>query len=99
MDRPDEVIHQSMRLKIMAALAAEPAPGAIDFARLKTISGATDGNLGAHIVTLEGAGYVVVDKEPVGKRMRTSLRITPVGREAFAGHLAYLRRIIDEAGV
>ena len=46
----DEIIHQPLRLKIMAALNALPsaAPG-LEFSRLKRLTGATDGNLGAHI--------------------------------------------------
>jgi DNA-binding MarR family transcriptional regulator len=59
----NEIIHQAMRLRIMAALNALAArQGAIEFTRLKALVGATDGNLGAHLDTLEGAGYVVIEK-------------------------------------
>ena len=91
----DEIVHQPVRLKIMAALDAEPASGPLDFARLKGVSGATDGNLGSHLNTLENAGYVAVTKEPAGKRFRTLVSITPDGRTAFRGHLAYLQGILD----
>ncbi|MFM9828348.1 MAG: transcriptional regulator [Sphingomonas sp.] len=94
---PDELIHQSTRLKLMAALEANPEP--LDFSRLKAISGATDGNLGAHLGTLEGAGYVAVDKQAIGKRTRSLVAITPSGRAAFHRHLAYLRAIIDSASL
>lgn len=91
----DEVIHQSHRLKIMAALDGEPDP--LDFARLKAISGATDGNLGAHLSTLERAGYVSVSKQAVGRRTRTLVAMTADGRAAFRRHLDYLRAILDAA--
>ncbi len=91
----NEVIHQSTRLRLMAALDSEPDRGAIDFARLKAILGVTDGNLGAHLTTLETAGYIVIDKQPVGKRTRTSVAITGAGQDAFLEHLAFLRRIVD----
>ena len=57
----DEIIHQPLRLRIMAALTALPDAQALDFTRLKKLTGATDGNLGAHIETLSKAGYVAVE--------------------------------------
>lgn len=94
---PNEIIHQSVRLKIMSALNAQREP--LEFARLKAIAQATDGNLGAHLVTLENAGYVAIDKDFVGKRPRTRVRLLPEGRRAFAEHVAYLRQILDGAGL
>ena len=61
MEQPDEIIHQPLRLKIMSALRALPEGERIEFVRLKAIVNATEGNLGAHITTLEKAGYVKVD--------------------------------------
>ncbi|TIW41653.1 MAG: transcriptional regulator [Mesorhizobium sp.] len=55
----DEIIHQSVRLMIMAALNSLERREALEFTRLKAIVNATDGNLGAHIDTLAKAGYVV----------------------------------------
>ena len=95
MNAPDEIIHQSVRLKIMSALNAQARNGAIDFPRLKAITGASDGNLGAHITTLETAGYITVPKEFVGKKPRTTLAITKAGRKAFEQHVAFLRDILD----
>ena len=59
MDGPDEIIHQPVRLRVMAALTAcEPTEEGLDFSRLKSLTGATDGNLGAHLDHLARAGYV-----------------------------------------
>ena len=93
MSTGNEIIHQQHRLRLMAALDADPDP--LDFATLKAISGATDGNLGAHLQTLEKAGYVALTKEAVGKRSRTWVALTASGRRAFAEHVAFLRRILD----
>ena len=93
----DEVVHQSTRLKIMAALESEPDRKPLDFARLKGVTEATDGNLGAHLATLEKAGYVVIEKEPAGKRTRTLVVLTPDGRNAFERHLAFLRSILADS--
>ena len=94
----DEIIHQPLRLRIMAALNALPAgaPG-LEFARLKKLTGATDGNLGAHIETLARAGYVAVDKAFVGKKPQTTVTATAGGRGAFARHVASLQDIIAAA--
>ena len=98
MSAPDELIHQSLRLRIMAALAAaEKEPEALDFPRLKRLVEATDGNLGSHLATLEKAGYVAIDKDFVGRRPRTRVMITSTGRAAFRRHVAFLREVIDSA--
>jgi DNA-binding MarR family transcriptional regulator len=97
MEQPDSVIHQPVRLKIMAALKALPQGEALEFVRLKAIVGATEGNLGAHITTLEDAGYVAVQKDFLGKRPRTRVSMTPQGRRAFDAYVAYLQEIIGTA--
>ena len=95
MNGANEIIHQAMRLKIMAALnTIASKKGAIEFTRLKALVGATDGNLGAHLDTLAKADYVAVDKRFVGKRPQTRVRATRRGRRAFATHVAYLRDIL-----
>jgi DNA-binding MarR family transcriptional regulator len=92
----DEIIHQSVRLKIMAALnALAPRREAIEFTRLKALVGATDGNLGSHLDTLVKAGYVAVDKRFENRKPQTRISMTPAGRRAFAEHVAYLREILD----
>lgn len=97
MEGPDEIIHQSVRLKIMAALNALGRNDWIDFPRLKGLMNVTDGNLGAHLETLTEASYVTQEKRFEGKRPQTRVRITPEGRKAFANHVAYLRGILDNS--
>lgn len=92
---PDEIIHQSVRLKIMATLNALPRAEKLEFTRLRAILKATDGNLGAHIATLEAAGYLAVEKDFVDKKPRTRVAMTAAGRRAFEAHVAYLRALID----
>ena len=95
----DEIIHQPLRLRIMAALNALPAGAAgLEFSRLKKLTDATDGNLGAHIETLARAGYVAVDKAFVGRKPQTTVTATASGRGAFARHVATLQEIIAGAG-
>jgi DNA-binding MarR family transcriptional regulator len=95
MSAPDETIHQPVRLRIMAALTAlPPSDEGIEFSRLKALTGATDGNLGAHIDHLTRAGYVDVAKAFVARRPRTTVKANFAGRAAFARHVAFLREII-----
>src|ERR1700690_772994 len=90
----DGIIHQRVRLKIVAALNGLPAGVGLEFSRLKQLTGATDGNLGAHIETLSKAGYVAVEKAFVGKKPQTTVTVTASGRGAFARHVAPLQEII-----
>jgi DNA-binding transcriptional ArsR family regulator len=86
---------EPLRLKIMAALNSLPKGASVlEFARLKKLTGATDGNLGAHIETLAKAGYVSVDKAFVGTKPQTTVTATAAGRGAFARHVATLQEII-----
>jgi len=95
MEQPDETIHQRVRLKIMVALRAFPDREKMDFTQMKATVGTTDGNLGAHIATLEQAGYVMTEKDFVGKKPRTRMQITKAGRRAFERYVEFLREIVD----
>jgi DNA-binding MarR family transcriptional regulator len=94
-EQPDPIIHPSVRLKIMSALKPLPPAETLEFQRLRGITGATDGNLGAHLATLEQAGYVAIHKDYDGKRPRTRVSMTQQGRGAFDSYLAFLRQILD----
>lgn len=97
MTAANEIIHQSLRLRLMAALTAlPPKSDGLDFARLKKLTGATDGNLGAHIVALERADYVITEKMFVDRKPRTVVKATAAGRTAFAEHVAFLRSVIEQ---
>jgi DNA-binding MarR family transcriptional regulator len=95
MSGPDEVIHQSTRLKLMATLRGIPPGEMIEFTRLKAILKATDGNLGTHLGALEKAGYIEVAKDFLAKKPRTRVAMTRAGRTAFENHVAYLKDIIE----
>lgn len=95
MEGPDEIIHQSMRLRIAAALNALPSGDQLEFGKLKVILGATDGNMATHLNALEKAGYIAVEKDFVGKKPRTRVSLTRTGRKAFERHVAYLKDLLD----
>lgn len=99
MSAGDDLIHQPLRLRIMAVVNGLRSNQPIEFAQLKGIVEATDGNLGAHIATLEQAGYVTVEKIFIDRKPRTRISVTSAGRKAFAKHVAYLQDIIESSGL
>ncbi len=89
----DEVIHQRVRLGIMAVLTeADEA----EFTFLKQQLDLTDGNLNRHLLVLEQAGYIARRRASRSGRAKTWMRATPTGRAAFADHLATLQILIDQ---
>ena len=93
--RLDDVVHQRVRLGILAVLAEADRA---DFAYLKEQLGLTDGNLSRHLQVLDEAGYVKIDKTFEGRRPRTWIGATKAGRSAFAAELAALRDLIAGVG-
>ena len=91
----DPIIHQSARLRIMASLVALGPADEVDFTWLRDRLELTDGNLGAHLMKLEEAGYIRVEKRFVARKPKTFLSATHKGRGAFEDHIAALRAIIE----
>ncbi len=89
----DDVIHGRVRLGIMAYLADAEAA---DFTELKALLDVTQGNLSVHLRKLEEAGYVSIDKSFVDRKPLTRVRMTPVGRKAFAAYLEAIAKLVGE---
>jgi DNA-binding MarR family transcriptional regulator len=94
----NEIIHQPVRLRIMAALVVLDAREQLDFPSLAKVLKVTDGNLGAHLMKLEEAGYIRVEKTFVDRKPRTYVNATTKGKLAFETHVAALRKILDDSG-
>lgn len=88
----DDVVHQRVRLGILAVLAEAPRA---DFNFLRETLQLTDGNLSRHLQVLEEAGCVVIKKVFEGRRPRTWVKATKRGREAFARELDALRALVQ----
>ena len=93
--RFDELIHPSTRLSIVALLAAADWA---EFAFVRDQLELSDSALSKQLTTLEEAGYVEIRKGFVGKRPRTSARLTRAGRAAFELHVAALQDIVARSG-
>jgi DNA-binding MarR family transcriptional regulator len=92
----DPVIHQPVRLRIMASLAALHETESAEFTFLRDTLDLTDGNLGAHVRKLEEEGYLVVEKAFVQRKPRTYISLSGKGRKAFREHVATLESILGK---
>jgi DNA-binding MarR family transcriptional regulator len=90
----NETIHQTVRLRIMAALVTLDAGNEVDFTYLRDLLDVTDGNLGAHLRKLEEAGYIAVNKVFVERKPHTFVAATAAGRKVFQEHVAALESIL-----
>ena len=91
----NRIIHEPARLRILASLATMDRDDEADFTYLRELLAMTNGNLGAHLAKLEGAGYIHVDKRFVKRKPRTFVSITRKGRAAFREHVTALEEIIS----
>lgn len=92
----NEIIHQPVRLRVMAALVTLRAGNEVDFTYLRDLLEVTDGNLGAHLRKLEEAGYIAVNKVFVERKPRTYVAATAEGRRVFQEHVAALEAILKK---
>jgi DNA-binding MarR family transcriptional regulator len=90
----NEIIHQPVRLQIMAALVSLEPGDEVDFSYLRDLLDVTDGNLGAHLRKLEDAGYIAVNKTFVDRKPRTYIASTAEGRQVFQDHVKALESIL-----
>ena len=74
------ILHNELRLKIMAALDSLDDA---DFVYLKELTNATSGNLSVQLSKLEEAGYIKVSRSGEGRGSHTVCRITPTGIQAL----------------
>jgi predicted ArsR family transcriptional regulator len=89
----DRVIHEKGRLAIMSMLAASSG---LSFTELRDALGMTDGNVTAHVRTLQESGYVAVTKAFQSGRPLTTFTLTDAGRTAFSSYVRLLEKIVDQ---
>jgi len=88
----DRLIHEPSRYMLMAYLYVVEVA---DFLFLLRQTGMTWGNLSTHLSKLETAGYVVMEKEFLGKKPHTTIRLTEQGRNAFEEYRGNMKRVLD----
>jgi DNA-binding transcriptional ArsR family regulator len=92
MNELDRVIHEPARLTIVALLAGAKE---LDFVFLQRETGFTKGNLSSHLMRLEDAGYVEIEKAFRGKIPMTLARITAEGRSAFESYREVMNGLLN----
>lgn len=80
-----------VRIGIMSVLMVNEW---VDFTEMKELLQVTDGNLASHSSALEKVEYIEIKKEFVGKKPRTSYRVTQQGKRAFQDHLSALEKLL-----
>ncbi len=90
----DRVVHEPARLALLTALSACRSA---DFVSLQRLTGLTKGNLSTHLSKLEEAGLVEIEKQFIGKKPNTLVRLTPEGRTAIEQHWQALERLHRDA--
>jgi DNA-binding transcriptional ArsR family regulator len=88
----DRLIHEPSRYMLMAYLYVVEVA---DFLFLLRQTGMTWGNLSAHLSKLEAAGYVVIEKEFLGKKPHTTVRLSDEGRNAFEKYRGNMKMVLD----
>ena len=86
------IIHSQLRLSIMTLLVSVEEA---DFNYLKEQTNATSGNISVQMDKLSSAGYIMVTKEFVGKRTRTSCRLTEEGKRAMEEYIETLKSYLN----
>ena len=86
------IIHSQLRLSIMTLLVSVEEA---DFNYLKEQTNATSGNISVQLDKLSSAGYIMVTKEFVGKRTRTSCRLTEEGKRAMEEYIETLKSYLN----
>ena len=90
----DPIIHGKLRLALLSLLSSVDEA---EFSWLRQKTGSTDGNLGAHLLKLEEAGYIAVKKKFIARKPVTLYRMTERGRTAFVGYVQALRQLLGDA--
>ena len=88
----DSAVHGPVRLGVLTALQID---GPLDFTTLRKRLDVADGALGLHLRQLEERGYLTCHKAFVGRRPKSTYRITRQGRDALRRYLATMQRLID----
>lgn len=82
------LLHSQLRLAVMSILVSVEEA---DFVYLKEQTKATAGNLSVQLEKLAKAGYISIEKSFVGRKPRTSCKVTPEGHRALEEYVEALK--------
>lgn len=88
----DPLLHSQLRLAIMSLLmSVEEA----EFVYLKEKTESTAGNLSVQLDKLSQAKYIEIKKEFVGKKPKTTCKITKTGVSAFESYVKVIQEYLE----
>jgi DNA-binding transcriptional ArsR family regulator len=90
----DPIVHGKLRLALLSLLSSVDEA---EFSWLRQKTGSTDGNLGAHLLKLEEAGYIVMEKKFIARKPVTLYKMSERGRTALVGYVQALRQLLGGA--
>lgn len=88
----DSNVYGPVRLGVLTALQMH---GPLDFTTLKKQLDVADGAIGLHLRKLEDAEYLTCRKSFVGRRPKSTYRISARGRRALRDYLDAMQQLID----
>ena len=65
----------------------------VSYKELKNILRVTDGNLASHITSLARKQFIEIKKQFIGKKPKTTYKITNLGKVAFRDHISGLEKL------
>ena len=89
----DRMVYEPARLAILATLAGCESA---DFEFLLRATGLNKGNLSAHAIKLEGAGFVEIRKGFRGRTPYTQYSLTRKGRDALKTYQDNMRSLLGK---
>jgi DNA-binding MarR family transcriptional regulator len=76
MPSPNRLVHEPARLAILMVLSS---CASADFVFLQGVTALSKGNLSVQLTNLETAGLVIITKEIIDKKMRTTVKLADRG--------------------
>lgn len=89
----DQVIHAPARLMVLIYLYVVES---VDYVFLKNLTELSWGNLATHLAKLEETGYIEIEKEFIGKKPHSTIRLTERGRAAFQDYKKNMQQVLDD---
>lgn len=88
-----EAFQTKLRISIISALLS----GEQSFKELKDITDSTDGNLGAQLLKLEDMEYISSKKAFVGRKPKTTYKLTELGVNSFREYVNMLETLLKNS--
>lgn len=92
----DKAIHEPARLAVLTALSSCISA---DFTFLQHLTGLTQGNLSGHLLKLEEAKLIEIEKKIIKKRPNTKVKLTPFGKKSIEAYWDQIERLRNKSKI